>query len=116
MERIWADYESIEPYLIPDTGNETVMDVKVDYGSSAGSSKPYQVYITLTIVFCAILRVYKDILPVELHIPNRESRLRGAFYSGQRAATEGLSFSIWSCFCTEIGLSQMGLLSLYFLL
>jgi phosphoinositide-3-kinase regulatory subunit 4 len=43
MERIWADYESVEPYLIPDIGDETVMDVKVDYGSSAGSSKPFQV-------------------------------------------------------------------------
>jgi phosphoinositide-3-kinase, regulatory subunit 4 len=43
MERIWADYESVEPYLVPDTGDETVMDVKVDYGSSTGSSKPFQV-------------------------------------------------------------------------
>ena len=49
MERIWADYESVEPYLIPDTGDETVMDVKVDYGSSAGSSKPYQVFFELII-------------------------------------------------------------------
>lgn len=64
-----------------------------------------------------MLRVYKDILPVELHIPNRESRLRGGFHSGQRAATEGMFvFNISSCFCTEVGPSQMGLLSLYFLL
>jgi phosphoinositide-3-kinase regulatory subunit 4 len=43
MERIWADYESVEPYIVPEIGDETVMDVKVDYGSSASSSRPYQV-------------------------------------------------------------------------
>lgn len=43
MDRIWADYESVEPYLVPDTNEETVMDIKVDYGLSGGSSRPYQV-------------------------------------------------------------------------
>lgn len=45
IERIWADYESVEPYLIPETSDETVMagDVKVDYGMSGGSSRPFQV-------------------------------------------------------------------------
>lgn len=42
MERIWADYESVEPYLAPDVAEETVMNVKVDYTSSS-SSKPFQV-------------------------------------------------------------------------
>lgn len=44
MERIWADYESIEPYLTVETGEETVkMDIKVDYVPSAAPSKPFQV-------------------------------------------------------------------------
>ncbi|KAJ6613557.1 hypothetical protein B0H10DRAFT_2047665 [Mycena sp. CBHHK59/15] len=52
MEIIWSDYESVEPYLVPDTVEETVMNVKVEYNSSTSMSKPFQ-----------------DILPVELHIP-----------------------------------------------
>jgi phosphoinositide-3-kinase regulatory subunit 4 len=43
MEKMWSDYESVEPYLVPDNADETVMDVKIDYGSSAGSLKPFQV-------------------------------------------------------------------------
>jgi phosphoinositide-3-kinase regulatory subunit 4 len=43
MERIWADYESVEPYLAPDAAEEIIMDVKVDYTSPTSSSKPFQV-------------------------------------------------------------------------
>ncbi|KAJ7057004.1 hypothetical protein C8F01DRAFT_1153032 [Mycena amicta] len=64
MERIWSDYES--------TVEEPVMDVKVEYTSSIGVSRPFQ-----------------DILPVELHIPNRESKLRASLHSGSRASEDG---------------------------
>ena len=44
LEKMWADYESAEPYLGPDTIDETVMDVKLKYTpSSPGVSKPFQV-------------------------------------------------------------------------
>jgi phosphoinositide-3-kinase regulatory subunit 4 len=43
MERIWSDYESVEPYLVPDSIEETVMNVKVEYNSSTSMSKPFQV-------------------------------------------------------------------------
>jgi phosphoinositide-3-kinase regulatory subunit 4 len=43
MERIWADYESVEPYLEQEAEEEPVMDVKIDYLSSAVVSKPFQV-------------------------------------------------------------------------
>lgn len=43
MDRIWADYESVEPYLTTENVDETVMDVKVEYASSSGRSKPFQV-------------------------------------------------------------------------
>lgn len=43
MERIWADYESVEPYLEPENEEDPVMDVTVDYLSSAAVSKPFQV-------------------------------------------------------------------------
>lgn len=43
MERIWADYESVEPYLVPDIMEETVMDVKVDYSATVSISRPFQV-------------------------------------------------------------------------
>lgn len=45
LQRIWADYESVEPYLVPDTLDEAVMDVKIDYNSSIVTSRPFQVFI-----------------------------------------------------------------------
>ncbi|KAE9405511.1 hypothetical protein BT96DRAFT_988303 [Gymnopus androsaceus JB14] len=73
MERLWADFESVEPYLFAETGEETVMDVKVDYyTTSASVSRPFQ-----------------DILPIELHIPNRESKLNSVIQPGSRATVDG---------------------------
>lgn len=43
MDRIWSDYESVEPYLVPDTLEETVMNVKVEYNTSTSVSRPFQV-------------------------------------------------------------------------
>jgi phosphoinositide-3-kinase regulatory subunit 4 len=54
MERIWADYESVEPYLIPDSKDETIMNIKIDYASSAGSSRPYQVCTLHDSRFCMV--------------------------------------------------------------
>jgi phosphoinositide-3-kinase, regulatory subunit 4 len=34
MERLWADYESVVPYLIEDTSQDTAMDIRVDYSPS----------------------------------------------------------------------------------
>lgn len=46
IERIWEEYENVDPYLFDDTDVEkTVMDVKVDFGNNVtGPSKPFQVY------------------------------------------------------------------------
>jgi phosphoinositide-3-kinase regulatory subunit 4 len=43
MEKIWADYESVEPYLLEDTGENTVTDVRVDYAPAETQGKPFQV-------------------------------------------------------------------------
>src|ERR1700722_4524233 len=45
MERIWAEYESVEPYLLaPDAdGEATVVGVKPDFAESVGASKPFRV-------------------------------------------------------------------------
>lgn len=44
MEKLWADYESVEPYLAPDVPEETQMNVKVEYAMTSTSiSKPLQV-------------------------------------------------------------------------
>lgn len=64
MERLWADFESVEPYLVAesDTAEEqTTMDVKIDYHSTTDTD--------------TVSRPFQDILPIELHIPNRESSL-----------------------------------------
>ncbi|KAG6912338.1 hypothetical protein DXG01_015321, partial [Tephrocybe rancida] len=61
-----ADYESVEPYLIPDVADEPPAGVRTEYTATSA---------------------YRDILPVELHIPNRESSLQSA-HRGRRAAFE----------------------------
>ncbi|KAF9023922.1 ARM repeat-containing protein [Hymenopellis radicata] len=71
LQRIWADYESVEPYLVPDTLEETVMDVKIDYNSSIVTSRAFQ-----------------DVLPVELQIPNRDSKLQPSGEDPRRAPAE----------------------------
>ncbi|CDO75088.1 hypothetical protein BN946_scf185010.g13 [Trametes cinnabarina] len=86
MERIWADYESVEPYLVNEAVEETVMDVKVDYTPQIVSSRPFH-----------------DVLPVELNIPNRESKLHSAWSSHKRAAAEdGPALIILSLVCANI--------------
>ncbi|KAJ6463912.1 hypothetical protein C8R45DRAFT_1220032 [Mycena sanguinolenta] len=90
MERIWSDYESVEPYLVPDSVEDTVMDVKVEYNSTTAMSRPFQ-----------------DILPVELHIPNRDSKLRGALQSGHRAAEDGPALIILALVTANIRSSSL---------
>jgi phosphoinositide-3-kinase regulatory subunit 4 len=46
MEKIWADYESIEPYLLEDTGENTVTDIRVDYAPAEIQGKPFQVRLS----------------------------------------------------------------------
>jgi phosphoinositide-3-kinase, regulatory subunit 4 len=43
IEKIWADYESVEPYLVEDTGEDTITDVRIDYAPAETSGKPFQV-------------------------------------------------------------------------
>ncbi|EED79789.1 predicted protein [Postia placenta Mad-698-R] len=86
MNKIWADFESVEPYLLTETVEETVMDIKVEYTPTAESSKPFQ-----------------DVLPVELYIPNRESKLRTAWSAGRRAAAEdGPALIVLALVCANI--------------
>ncbi|KAF9530534.1 hypothetical protein CPB83DRAFT_905184 [Crepidotus variabilis] len=72
LERIWSDYESIEPYIAPEHSRSPDTDVKVEFlPNLSHDGRPCQ-----------------DILPVELHIPNHESNLRGALRGRRYAATE----------------------------
>lgn len=49
MERIWSDYESIEPYLLLPSDSENMEEtmkepVRIEYGSNTiGAGKPFQV-------------------------------------------------------------------------
>ncbi|KAG6877788.1 hypothetical protein C0993_003882 [Termitomyces sp. T159_Od127] len=69
VEKLWADYESIEPYLLTDVANEPSTDITVEHASTS----------------TGVSRAFQDILPVELYIPNRESALRS---KGRKAAYE----------------------------
>ncbi|KAJ3554276.1 hypothetical protein NM688_g3197 [Phlebia brevispora] len=77
MERIWADYDSVEPYLLTPSESESLEEtvkepVKIEYSvNSAGAGKPLQ-----------------DIFPVELDIPNRDSRLLKGYGVARRSALE----------------------------
>lgn len=90
LVKLWADYESVEPYLGPDTIEETVMDVKLEYAAnSTGVSKPFQVRFYIEQRVHDVLTEPQDILPVELYIPNRDSKLQSASHKRPRAASEG---------------------------
>ncbi|KAI0305183.1 ARM repeat-containing protein [Multifurca ochricompacta] len=72
IEKIWADYESVEPYLVEDAGEDTVTDVR-------------------------------DVLPVELFIPNRDSRLLCIKPSKSLSATEdGPALIILALVCANV--------------
>jgi phosphoinositide-3-kinase regulatory subunit 4 len=44
LERIWADYESIGPYIIQEQSEDAPdMDVQIDYTTFTPLSKPLQV-------------------------------------------------------------------------
>ncbi|KAI0088224.1 hypothetical protein BDY19DRAFT_994141 [Irpex rosettiformis] len=78
MERIWSDYESVEPYLLQEseTGalEETIKEpVKVEYASAGEPGKPFQASVS-------------DVFPVELDIPNRDSTLQKGYGDKRHAA------------------------------
>ncbi|KAI0267262.1 hypothetical protein BC834DRAFT_870444 [Gloeopeniophorella convolvens] len=86
LEKIWADYESIEPYLVEESGNDTVTDVRVDYAPVETAGRPFQ-----------------DVLPVELHIPNRDSKLLRTTRLRSRAASEdGPALIILALVCANV--------------
>ncbi|KAF8065194.1 hypothetical protein FPV67DRAFT_1501752 [Lyophyllum atratum] len=85
LEKLWADYESVEPYLVPDTTEETPTNVQVEYTATSTSvSKPFQ-----------------DILPVELHIPNREPHLENG-HRGRAASEDGPALIILALVTSNI--------------
>ena len=52
MERVWSDYESVEPYLLQPAETETLEEtikepVKVEYAAAAEPGKPFQVGASL---------------------------------------------------------------------
>ena len=55
VEKIWADYESVEPYLLEDIGESTITDVRVDYAPVEAQGKPFQV--CLSYMISAFLRI-----------------------------------------------------------
>lgn len=51
LERLWEDYESIEPYLYPESNHESenIMKVNVEYSSTVNADyKPLQVRVCST--------------------------------------------------------------------
>lgn len=46
MEKIWADYESVEPYLVAEISEEPSMEAKIENLPSGALSRPFQVIIS----------------------------------------------------------------------
>ncbi|KAG6834307.1 hypothetical protein H0H93_010579, partial [Arthromyces matolae] len=91
IEKLWADYESVEPYLLVESADEHPPNITVDFTTTTTSlSRPYQ-----------------DVLPVELHIPNRDSTLENS-HKGRRAALEGKIMSAFSSASVLITSTQDG--------
>jgi len=44
LERIWLDYESIEPYITPEQPSTPNVDVKIEFTPNVHASKPVQVF------------------------------------------------------------------------
>jgi phosphoinositide-3-kinase, regulatory subunit 4 len=74
IDKIWTEYESVEPHLLTEAVEETVVDARGESLPTNGS-----------------FRRLEGIFPVELHIANRDSMLHGALATHQRAAPEGSS-------------------------
>ncbi|PPQ92492.1 hypothetical protein CVT25_010325 [Psilocybe cyanescens] len=72
IERIWEDYESIEPYIVPEADPSLDTEPGLEFMANVNTA----------------VRPFQDILPVELHIPNRDSSLRGPLNGRNTAATE----------------------------
>jgi len=70
IDRMWTDFEEVEQHLTEENIEATVTETK-PIVTGAGVGRPFQ-----------------DVVPVELHIPNRPSAI-GGFLGGQKAAAEG---------------------------
>lgn len=79
LEKIWTEYDSVEPYLLTEAVEQTVTKTRGEPLSTTNS-----------------IRRLEDIFPVELHIPNYDAKLRGALAPHQHAALEGCSLFLSS--------------------
>ncbi|KAG8859720.1 Serine/threonine-protein kinase [Tulasnella sp. 330] len=70
MEKIWSDFDELEPYLVEDNSEATIMELKVSSGATSYGT-PIQ-----------------DVFPVQLAVPNRSPAIRGGLVAGQKAAAE----------------------------
>ncbi|KAG9081090.1 Serine/threonine-protein kinase [Ceratobasidium sp. 370] len=85
IDRIWNDFAMLEPYLLvlPD---EAEPEKRPDKATARTRTLPFQ-----------------DILPVELSIPKRTSKLQGGLLPNQRAASEdGPALVVLSLVCSNI--------------
>ena len=86
IERIWGEFESTEPFLVPEPQGEDGADQAALGSAMSVAHRPFQ-----------------DVFPVELNIPDRPSGLRGGFADGQRAAAQdGPALIILSVVCANI--------------
>lgn len=85
IDRIWTEYESVEQSLVTEAVEDTVTQTQGHSLSTRGS-----------------FRRMEGIFPVELHIPNRDSKLYGTLETQQCAAPEGSSFKFCSVFLAYV--------------
>ena len=93
IERMWTDFDSVEPLLAEQRVEDTVTELVPRTHVPQPISHAFQVRscsrLYLWWVNVLILLRAQEIFPVEVHIPNRSSQLRKTLGSGRQAAAEG---------------------------
>lgn len=67
IEQLWRDFESVEPYLAPDTQEEPEdRNIRIDYAAAAAVGKAFQVFflsfvITFRLTYKSMARTYSQL-------------------------------------------------------
>jgi phosphoinositide-3-kinase regulatory subunit 4 len=106
IDRLWNDFAMLEPHLLVLTDGEEA-EKRPDKATGRTRTMPFQVRVFAESRLNETeLLLRQDILPVELSIPKRTSRLQGGLLPNQRAASEGKSLT---CLAQTLKLNCTGL-------
>ncbi|KDQ50203.1 hypothetical protein JAAARDRAFT_165024 [Jaapia argillacea MUCL 33604] len=92
IERIWEDYEGVIEMLVSPPHEGTLEE-------NAGTVRVDEGYVGVGL---GSYKAFQDVLPVELHIPNRESKLLTGVGQRRAASEDGPALILLSLVCANI--------------